>query len=201
MRRIALYGLGWLVAATAAMVLAWQGVGRVGTSFTDRHPRPFTAEETRQALAAAEPADGPSITTAPEGSAPTTGQSPTTTRQPRSTATTSRPSVSTAPTAATTATTHPVAPTPTATTNGVVRTYNLVGGSATLRFEPSGKVAVIWANPNPGFAVDVDERDGGGVRIRFDGDSHRSELEAWWDGQPRDDVRESGDDEGRSGPG
>jgi hypothetical protein len=81
-----------------------------------------------------------------------------------------------------------------------VRTYNLVGGSATLRFEPSGKVTVVWANPNPGFRVEVDDRDGGGVRIRFDGEDHRSQLEAWWDGQPRDRIEEQGDG-GGSGPG
>jgi len=82
----------------------------------------------------------------------------------------------------------------------VVRTYNLVGGSATLRFEP-GKVTVVWANPNPGFRAEIDDRDGGGVRVRFDGDSHRSQVEAWWDGGPQDRVEESGSGGGGSGPG
>jgi hypothetical protein len=81
----------------------------------------------------------------------------------------------------------------------VVRTYNLVGGSATLRFEP-GKVTVVWANPNPGFRADVDDRDGGGVRVRFDGESQRSQVEAWWDGGPQDRVEEDGGG-GGSGPG
>ena len=88
------------------------------------------------------------------------------------------------------ATTSPTAPASTPTTSaGVVRTYNLVGGSATLRFDP-GKVTVVWANPNPGFRADIDDRDGGGVRVRFDGDSGRSQVEAWWDGGPQDRVEE-----------
>jgi hypothetical protein len=93
-----------------------------------------------------------------------------------------------------TPTTRPASPAP-APAPGEVRTYNLVGGSVTLRFQPSG-VTVVWANPNSGFQAEVDDRDGGGVRVRFDGGSHRSELEAWWDAGPRDRVDESGGDGG-----
>ena len=84
----------------------------------------------------------------------------------------------------------------------MTRTYNLVGGSATLRFTPSG-VSVVLADPKPGFSADVDD-DGGRVRIRFESDSHRSQVEGWWDGGPRDEVREDGDEDGHgggSGPG
>jgi len=201
MRRVVLYGLGWLAAATVAVMVAWLGVGRVGSSVTDRHASPLTADEARTALTARPPDSGGPPGGAPDtspggstGSTAPTGRATTTTTArrpggaPATTSTTARAPVGT-PT--TTATTTPAAPATTTTTAGIVRTYNLVGGSATLRFEP-GKVSVVWADPNPGFRVEVDNRSDGGVRIRFDGDSHRSELEAWWDGGPRDSVDEQG---------
>jgi hypothetical protein len=57
----------------------------------------------------------------------------------------------------------------------------------------------VWANPNPGYRAEIDDRSDGGVRVRFDGSSHRSELEAWWDGGPQDRVEEQGGDGGGSG--
>ena len=203
MRRVALYGIGWVAAATVAVLLAWQGVGLVGRNVTESHPRALTADEARAALGAGTgpapgpPDTGPPTTSPPGGAGPSAGPgtSTTTTSRPRTTATTAprqSPSTTSPPT------TRPAAPTPT-TTAGVVRTYNLIGGSAALRFEP-GKVTVVWANPNPGFRAEIDARDGGGVRVRFDGDSHRSEIEAWWDGGPQDRVEDGGGG-GGSGPG
>lgn len=216
MRRVALYGVGWLMAAAVAVLLAWQGVERVGANVTNRHPRALTADEARAALAAGEGDTGGDA--APDGSAatpPTSASAPgrntttSTARRPGSTVTTtttSRPAGTAPPTSpapTSPATTQPPAATPTTTASGVVKTYNLVGGSVTLRFDTSsGKVTVVWANPNPGYRAEVDDRSDGGVRVRFDGTSHRSELEAWWDGQPRDKVTESGDSgDGRSGRG
>jgi len=209
-RRVLLYGLGWVAAAAVAVVLAWQGVDRVGSGITDRHARPLTADEARAALGAAPGPAGPQPSPAPSdgstaGSGPgvgatttTTRGRPTTTPSTRQTPTTTRPSLAPPPP------TPPQTGNPTTTTTaaGVVRTYNLVGGSATLRFDPSGKVTVVWADPNPGYRVEVDNRSDGGVRIRFDGSSHRSELEAWWDGGPQDHTEESGGGgDGGSGPG
>jgi hypothetical protein len=206
MRRVALYLIGWVAAAAVAVLLAWQGVGLVGRNVTDNHPRALTADEARQALeeGGSSPAGGspdPSpTTTAPTGgggSPAGSGTTGTTGMRPRATATT-RPSTTT-PTYP--STTRPGVPAPTPTTGGsVVRTYNLVGGSTAVRFNPSGAVTVVWANPNPGFRADIDDRDGGGVRVRFDGDSGRSQVEAWWDGGPQDRVEERGG-EGGSGRG
>ena len=195
MRRVALYGIGWVAAAAVAVLLAWQGVGLVGRNVTDSHPRALTADEARQALGdgstpgAGPPDIGPATTTPTGGGSPAGPASSTS-----STASRPRPT-------ATTQTTGSAAPGPTSpsTTSGTVRTYNLVGGSTALRFDPSGTVTVVWANPNPGFRVDVDSRDGGGVRVRFDGDSGRSQVEAWWDGGPQDRVEERAD--GSGGPG
>jgi hypothetical protein len=195
MRRVALYGIGWVAAAAVAILLAWQGVGLVGRNVTDNHPRALSADEARQALGdgptagGGSPDTGPATTSpagpggSPAGSSSTTG----------STASRPRPTATTQPT--------PSAPTSPSTAGGAVRTYNLVGGSTALRFDPSGTVMVVWANPNSGFRADVDARDGGGVRVRFDGDSGRSQVEAWWDGGPQDRVEEQGGDEDGSGPG
>lgn len=201
MRRVALYGIGWLAAAAVAVLLAWQGVGLVGRNVTDTHPRALTADEARHALGEAASPGGPPDTGTAATSPTAGGGSPTGTG---STSTTALRPGPTAPSS----TTGPAAPTPTApsttrplsTSGSVIRTYNLAGGSASLRFDPTGQVTVVWANPNPGFRAEIDDRDGGGVRVRFDGDSRRSEVEAWWDGGPQDRVEEQGSG-GGSGPG
>ena len=199
MRRVALYGIGWLAAATVAILLAWQGVALVGTDVTNHHPRPLSADQARDALGQP-PGPGPAApaatVTGPPGTGPAASTTTTTVTRPTVTTATTRPS---AP--PTTATTLPPGPAPTSpppAPAAQTRTYNLIGGSATLRFSPSG-VSVVWANPNPGFRAEIDNRSDGGVRVRFDSDSHRSELEAWWDGGPRDQVQEEGGDGGGSG--
>lgn len=192
MRRVALYGIGWIAAAAVAVLLAWQGVGLVGRNVTDNHAKPLTADEARQALGEAPTTTVPVGSTSPAGTA-TTGS----TTRPGATTATARPT-STGPTTGPTTrpTTGPTAMTSPPAAGGTVRTYNLAGGSTALRFDPSGVVMVVWAHPNPGFAAEVDDRDDGGVRVRFDGDSGRSQVEAWWDGSPRDRVDEqAGDDE------
>lgn len=70
---------------------------------------------------------------------------------------------------------------------GETRTYALVGGTVSLRFEPSG-VTVAFANPAGGFDVEVEEEHGNGVRVEFESESHRSRVTGWWDGGPRDEV-------------
>ena len=212
MRRVVLYGMGWVVAAVAAVLLAWLGVNRVGTGITDRHARPLTADEARAALGTVPgaggsrpaPGPGPSPGGNAGGGATTTTAPPrpTPTTAPRPPATTPSSPPTTRPSAPATPAPNPSpTPTPTPTTSGAVRTYNLIGGSATLRFDPSGKVTVVWANPNPGYRVEVDDRSDGGVRVRFDGNSHRSQVEAWWDTGPHDQVEESGGGGGGSGSG
>ena len=214
MRRLALYGIGWLAAATLAVLLAWQGVGRVGTSVTDRHAAPLTAEQARQQLerttatgvgepgAPATPAPAPGGGGGGGGPA-ATGTTATTTPRVGTTPTTPRPQTTPSTSATNAPGPTPISPSPTSPPAGATetRTYNLVGGSATLRFSPSG-VSVVLADPKPGFAADVDEGSDGRVRVRFESDSHRSQVEAWWDGAPRDEVREEGDEGGgSSGPG
>ena len=139
------------------------------------HPAPLSAEEIRDELAAAP--------------APTTTAAP-----PVATSTTTTPQVGSGTTVTTIppGTTVPVAPTttvPVAAPAPVTRSYDLVGGNATLRFSAAG-VTVVVATPAPGFTVDVGESHDGGVRVEFEGEDHRSRLDGWWDGGPQDEVRE-----------
>lgn len=192
MRRVALYGIGWIAAAAVAVLLAWQGVGLVGRNVTDNHLKPLTADEARQALGEAggsTAGTGPA-TTSPAGDPAGTASTNSTARPGATTATTRSTATAptTAPTSGPTATTSPSA-------GGTVRTYNLAGGSTALRFDPSGVVTVVWAHPNPGFRADIDDRDDGGVRVRFEGESGRSQVEAWWDGGPQDRLDAPADDE------
>jgi len=176
-RRTATFVALWFLAGAAATTVAWLGVSTVSEQLagSGSHPAPLSAEEIRDELAAA-----PATTTTAVGPAPTT----TSTTPPVSGTTTVPTSVP--------ATTVPVAPTTTVPAAGaqpVTRSYDLVGGSATLRFTAAG-VTVVVATPAPGFTVDVGESHDGGVRVEFEGDDHRSRLDGWWDGGPQDEVRE-----------
>ena len=73
------------------------------------------------------------------------------------------------------------------------RTYNVRGGTASLQFRPEG-VTVVFANPAPGFTVDVEPEHGNGVKVEFESDSHESRVDGWWAGGPVDRVEEDADD-------
>jgi hypothetical protein len=202
-RRTLSFAAAWLVVAVLALVVAWQGVSVVADQVTNRRPAPLGAEEVRRQLdreaAAAAPTAAPStsdlapattVTTLRQAAAPLTSTPPPTTAasptpgavSPASTAppaTAPPPPATTGPPPATTA------PAPAAET----RTYNLVGGSASLSYSPAG-VSVVFATPKPGFEVDVEPQNGNGVRVEFESDEHRSRVEGWWDGGPQERVRE-----------
>jgi hypothetical protein len=186
MRKTVPYVAAWFVAGVAAVALASAGVAAVGQQVTGSRPAPLSANEVRELAA-----DGTSTTT-------TTTASPTTTA-PR-TATTTAPgagSGGSGPTGTgssgtpgggsptTTPTTAPPPPPPAPTT----RTYNLIGGTATLQFSSTG-VKVLVAAPNAGFSVEVSETHGTGARVEFETDEHKSRVDAWWDDGPQDEVRE-----------
>ena len=173
-RTVALVGL-WFLAGAVAVGAASAGVGVVSRELTGRtHPAPMSADQVAAEVAAA----ATSSTTTPAGGASTT----TTSVAPSTTTTT------TARGATTSTTTPPVtsAPAP------ITKSYQLIGGSATLRFSPGG-VTVVVATPKPGFTVEV-EGEGSGVRVEFESETHKSRLDAWWDGGPQAEVREDADD-------
>lgn len=173
MRRILTYVAVWLVAGATAVTLASLAVSTVGNQVTGSRPSPFSADEVRAELAVEDEttttgsAGATTTTLPPSVTSPTTGGSPTTAPQvPSTTAVPAQPAE--------------------------IRTYNLIGGTATLRFEPSG-VTVQEATPKPGYSVEVEPDDSNGWQVTFDGESHRSRVEGWWDGGPQDQVEERDD--------
>lgn len=80
-------------------------------------------------------------------------------------------------------------PTPTSTSQqSELRSYQVVGGSVTLRFSPA-KVEVVSVSPNPGFRVEIED-EGYELRVDFESETHRSRVKGWWENGPRDEVKE-----------
>ena len=103
-----------------------------------------------------------------------------------------RTSTTTATTTSTTTAAPPLpteGSTPAAPPAAETRTYNLTGGTASLRFTPAG-VEVVFANPAAGFSVEVEPEHGNGVKVEFESGSHESRVDGWWDGGPIDRIRE-----------
>jgi hypothetical protein len=173
-RRTVTFVALWLLAGAAAATVAWLGVSSVSDELagSSSHPDPLSDEEIRAELAEA----ASTTTSAP----PTSVTIPTTTTTTRGTTPTSAPPP---------ATTTSAPPSVAATT----RSYDLVGGTVTLRFSPSG-VSVVVATPAPGFSVELGSTHGTGKQVEFEGEGHKSEVEGWWDGGPQDEVREDADD-------
>lgn len=179
--------VAWIVAAVVAVGVASWGVGLVSRSVTDDRPAPLEAAQIQARL---DQATGSSTTAVPTS---TTGGSATSTTAPGATTTVAggAPSTTTTTAAPPPPTTAPAPPT---TAAGETRTYNLVGGTASLRFSPSG-VTVVFANPASGFDVEVEPEHGNGVKVEFESEAHKSRVDGWWDGGPQDSVEERADDD------
>ena len=169
MRRTVVLAAIWVVVAIGAMTVAWQGVGVVANQVTDDRPGPLAASEIESRLA--------DDSTTVSGTDPGSGDpvaSPTSKPVPATTAVAAPPPTTAAAAAET-------------------RTYNLQGGTASLRFSPTG-VTVVFANPAPGFAVSVEPEHGNGVQVEFESATHESRVDGWWESGPVDRVREEADD-------
>lgn len=188
MHRSVVLVAAWVGAGAAAVTLATAGVSMVGNQVTGSRPSPLSADEVRRELEAAEVAN-PSTNATDPGTGPTTtlgepsaaGVSTTTTTRP-GTAPSTRPGSS--PTAA------PSGPTTTTSEPVELRTYSLVGGTATLRFSPSG-VTLVDAVPAAGYATEIEAVHDNGIRVEFESEDRRSRVEGWWDAGPRDQTDES----------
>lgn len=202
-RRLARYAGWWLAALAVAVFVSWQGVLVVATQVTEARPAPLTPEQARRARARPpaspdsrpEAPPSPPVTVSPEEPAvtdpggtpvlPPPGSPEGAPEEPRQ----ETSSTTTTTTGTATSTTSTL---PTTTSSGPeseIRTYRVTGGSVALRFSPSG-VTVVWANPEPGFEVTIEEAHGNGVAVTFESASWRSVVEGWWDDGPRDRVQE-----------
>lgn len=177
--------VAWVVAAVVAVAVASWGVGLVSRSVTDDRPAPLEAAQIQARLdEATSTTAAPTSTTGSSTSTTATGATTIVAGDAPSTTTTTAP-----PPPSTTA-----APAPATTAVGETRTYNLVGGTAALRFSPRG-VTVVFANPAGGFDVEVEPEHVNGVKVEFESDAHTSRVDGWWDGGPQERVEEgSGDD-------
>ena len=191
----------WIVAGLLAVTLARVGVSMVTERVTVDRPAPLSATQVRdKRTRATETPLTDELTTTTIGSNPVDPASPIENPSDPSTSdpSTSDPSPSGGSPTATSAPptgnsgTGPNGPAPTGpavTTASVTRTYDLVGGTVTLRFT-SAQVTVLTATPKAGFSVDIDETHENGTRVEFESEDHRSRVDAWWDGGPQDEVRE-----------
>lgn len=179
MRKTIVYVAAWFAAGLGAVALASAGVAVVGNQVTGSRPSPLSADEVRSELAA----EATPATAAPDTTTSTTPGADVTATTAGSPATTpaSRPATS-PPATASPPTTNPQVP-------SEAWTYTLTGGTTTLQFEPSG-VTMLVATPNAGYSVEVDPTHDNGIRVEFRSDAHRSRVEGWWDGGPRDEVDE-----------
>lgn len=178
-RRILPFVALWLAAGALAVVVASAGVSVVDDHLTASRPAPLSAEEVHervQQAATSTTAAGPTPTTASPPSTTTSVPAPTTTAggtdDPTTGGTTSPPTT---------------APTP-----PVTRTYELVGGTTTIRFSASG-VTVLSSTPKPGFTAEV-EPEGTGVKVEFESEDHKSRIDAWWANGPQTQSREEARD-------
>ncbi len=185
MRRTLPFVVLWFAAGALAAAVATAGVSVVDDQLTGSRPDPLSAQEVAEEAAASSatsPAAGPGSTTSTTA-ASTTSVPPGGSGGDGGTSRPTDATIGSSSPATTTSTT--VAP------SFVTRTYDLVGGTATIRFS-STEVTVLAASPSPGFTVDVGGSHDGGARVDFESDDHRSRLDTWWDGGPRDEVREEG---------
>ena len=189
----------WIVAGLLAVTLASVGVSMVTERVTVDRPAPLSATQVRdKRTRATETPLTDELTTTTIVSNPVDPASPIENPSDPSTSDPSPSGGSPPPTPAPptdnsgtgTNGPAPTAPaTPPVTTASVTRTYDLVGGTVTLRFT-SAQVTVLTATPKAGFSVDIDQTHENGTRVEFESEDHRSRVDAWWDGGPQDDVRE-----------
>lgn len=179
--------VGWVLAASLAMLLASQAVAMVRDQVTDRPSRAATTlalETTTSSTAAV-----PSSTIQSDTTSTTAVQSPTTSSTPVVTTSTTAPDVSTTTAPTTTSTT-----TPTATNEE--ETFYLVGGWVTVGCAGDDIVLGSYA-PNLGFQVDIEEAGPSEVEVKFEqaGGDHRSKLEATCNGgRLNPEIEEKDDD-------
>lgn len=171
MRRFTLF-FGWLVVVGLATTLTWQIVSAADDRVSERPIAPLNVA----APAIADPSTTTS-TTLPS----TMTTSPTT-------STVSSTGVTAAP-----ATTPTSSPTTTAAT-WQARSVNTSGGTVTLRYRP-GEVTYQSATPAPGFQVEVEKPGPPAVKVDFESESQKVEVEASWEDDGLD-VHVSSENEG-----
>lgn len=177
--------MAWVGATALAVGVASVAVGAATRQVTDPTPVLLT-----QATNSPSPTPTPDDSPSPDGgptSSPTADDSPT----PREDAS---PDDDPTHHASEHESEHETEEPGTTSTETATRTESSIGGSASFRFE-NGRITVLWARPEPGFTVDV-ENYGTEARARFRSDSHESRIKADYEhGQPRIRIEERPEDD------
>lgn len=179
----------WAVATVVAVAIVWQSLGFVSTRTEDDG----TALGGGSTTSVVTPVTQGSSATGATGVTDAAGGDPAgTTTVP---ATLPAGSLPTATAPATTSSTIP----PTVTTlaagvpaDAVDQTFELVGGTAVVRYSSTG-VTVLYAVPANGYQAKV-EPDDGGMKVEFRSKGHRSRVTVWWDNGPQHSVQEGEED-------
>lgn len=162
--------LGWLVVVAVATTLTWQIVSAADERVSDRPIAPLNVSAPVIAAATSTTSDSPTTTTQ-TNSPPTTLPGPGTTSASPPTTTVSPP------------------PPPTTTTSAPAqwktRTVQTTGGSVNLRYRP-GEVAYQSATPAPGFHFEVEKEGPPEVKVEFESESQRVDIEASWNNDDLD---------------
>lgn len=216
MRRNGLLVGGWALATLLALVLGLQGVQSVSNSVTDPRPAPLSPASVRAALQrtssttssvpvrpdsesqdsgadSSRSADGSSGTSSEVRGGDDGGQSSTPSAPVPSDgdgADGSSSSVSSSDSRGSDGdfSSSEQSSSTSSSSAPVQRTYQLVGGSVTIRFQNDAAYFVV-ATANNGFSVEHSE-DGGTVDVRFESENHESRLRAYWNNGPQQEIQE-----------
>ena len=206
-------GAGWLVVTALAVLVAWRGVDVVANSLTESRDGELSQGAVTNALDESDPtstrgtASRRSTTTRRTGTTTADGQPSGNAREPAGP--TGTPGTSAAPGTVTTSPSAPAspgtagpgtsppatsaptttAPPPTTAAPAQTRSSELQGGTVGVRFE-NGGARLLYATPKSGYTVRIDKNGPPEVDVRFDSDTHKSRLRAWWDGGPQARAQE-----------
>lgn len=181
----------WAVATVVAVAIVWQSLGFVSTRTEDDDTAlgdssttsVVTPASSVTSAGAGPDASGgagdvdPSATTAPLATLPGGSLPPVT--DPSVTTSTRPPAASTTLGVGVPA-------------DAVDQTFELVGGTAVVRYSSTG-VTVLYAVPANGYQAKV-EPEGSGMKVEFRSGDRRSRVDVWWDNGPQHSVQERDDD-------
>jgi len=206
MRRAFGYAGAWLAATSVAVSISWLGCAIVLNGSSGQTPPVLAALRSHTATAPVAPALGATMVSAPPpATSPAAAERATGPYVSRS----SRPAVPGGPPTTVQRGTPPphrlkptvlptsVPPTPSSTPtpkaigtpSSVDETYQVTGGTATLRFTV-GKVLVLALEPSPGYEGALDQSRPDELIVIFKRPGQESDLHAAWDGGPSASVTE-----------
>ena len=158
MRRFGIFGI-WLLVVFGATMVTWQIVSAADDQVSDRPVAPLN-------VAAPALVDTTSTTADSTMSSPTTSTATTPPTDATSTPTTTSPAAG------------PTTPAP-PSSSWQSRSIQTSGGTVIVRYRP-GEVEYQSATPAPGFQVEVDKAGPPDVKVEFESEEQRFEVEARW---------------------